>query len=58
MVKCIPDSTTGNDSDSTVCYSDSDEEPMFVSDHFLSDLDDNDNDDDSPLVRICLTWII
>ena len=50
MVKCIPDSTTGNDSDSIVCYSDSDEEPMFVSDHSLSDLDDND--DDNPPVRI------
>ena len=35
---------TGNDSDSTVCYSDSDidNEPMFVSDHSVSDLDDDD----------------
>ena len=39
MAKCIPDSITYKDFDSTVCYSDSDsdDELMFVSDHSLSD---------------------
>ena len=40
--KCFADSTTGDDSDSTVCYSDSDDEPMFLSDHSVSDGDDED----------------